>query len=309
MTGRKRTKARHVLTLADLAPSEIARIVARGAEFAAMSSYPQTLDGKVVGILFTKTSTRTRTAFTAGALRLGAKVISFGPNDLQTNTGETLADTGRVLAGFLDAVVVRTNESLTDMRTFAADGRMAVINAMSSSEHPTQAIADLSTMTEAFGRLEGLRVVYLGEGNNSAVALALAFARIPRTHLILLTPEGYGLPVDAFRYARELSAGVATIEERHTTRDLPTKVDVVYTTRWQTMGVPKADPDWKRHFREFSVTRTLFDAMAGPRTIFMHDLPSVRGDDAHDDVLDGPESWAFRQAEHKMFGGMAVLEW
>jgi ornithine carbamoyltransferase len=302
-------RARHVLSLSELSATDIARMVERGVELGRMVQHPKTLAGKVVGILFTKTSTRTRTAFSVGSLRLGASILTYGPQDLQTNTGETLADTGRVLSGYLDAVVIRTNESLDDMRMFAADGRMAVVNAMSSNEHPTQAIADLCTMLEAFGRVEGLRVVYLGEGNNSAAALALGLARIPRTHLTLLTPEGYGLPAESLELARRLADSTSTIEERHSTRDLPTNVDVVYTTRWQTMGVPKADANWKTRFREFSVSAELLERMAGPRTIFMHDLPAVRGDDVHDEVLDGPRSWAFRQAEHKMFAAMAVLEW
>src|SRR5262249_13089936 len=171
---------KHLLSLADLNPEDLARLVARSSDFAAgKSNGNNRLAGKIVGIYFRKSSTRTRTSFMVGALKLGAQTVSFGPNDLQLVTGETIEDTARVLSGYLDALVIRTNESDEEMKILADQHEMAVINAMSEIEHPTQAIADMSMLKEQFGRLTNLHLLYLGEGNNTASALAWAVARTP----------------------------------------------------------------------------------------------------------------------------------
>lgn len=303
---------RHFLTLAEVGPEHLAGLVRHSLEVAAGAlARHRPLEGKVVGTYFRGTSTRTRTAFTVGALRAGASAVTFGPNDLQLATGETLQDTGRVLSGYLDALVIRTNAPVEEMRTLAAQDEMAVINAMSATEHPTQAVADLVTISEALGRLRGVHVLYVGEGNNSAAALALAVSMTPGMRLTLVTPEGYGLPPASLRAAEEFARSTgAAVEEHHDASRLPAGVDVVYATRWQTMGVPKPDPDWRERFRPFAVTRELMARVSKPSgTIFLHDLPAVRGEDVTDEVLDGPQGRAFRQARHKMTSAVAVLCW
>ena len=303
---------RHLLSLADVGPDNLAELVRASLDIAAgRNGGAKPLSGKIVGIYFRGTSTRTRTAFTAGALRLGAEVVTYGPKDLQIETGETVRDTGRVLSGFLDALVVRTNGSPEEMADLAAQDRMAVINAMSEDEHPTQAVADLVTISEALGCLRGVHVLYVGEGNNSAAALALAVAMTPGMRLTVITPEGYGLPYATLAVAGKFAQMTgAAVEQHHDIARAPAGVDAVYATRWQTMGVPKADPNWKEKFKSFSVTEDLMSRVSKPSgTIFLHDLPAVRGDDVTDEVLDGPQSRAFRQAEHKMTSAMAVLRW
>lgn len=303
---------RHFLTLAEVGPEHLAALVRHSLEIATGGlAHAKPLEGRVVGIYFRGTSTRTRTAFTVGALRAGASTVAFGPNDLQLATGETLQDTGRVLSGYLDALVIRTNAPVEEMRTLAAQQEMAVINAMSESEHPTQAVADLVTINEALGRTRGVHVLYVGEGNNSAAALALAVSMTPGMRLTLVTPEGYGLPPEALRVACEFASSTgAVVEHHHDAARLPTGVDVVYATRWQTMGVPKPDPDWRERFRPLAVTPELMARVSKPSgTIFLHDLPAVRGEDVSDEVLDGPQSRAFRQARHKMTSAIAVLCW
>jgi ornithine carbamoyltransferase len=303
---------KHLISLAPLGPSQLAALVRRSAAFAAGQDRSlRPLADKTVGIFFRRSSTRTRTSFTVGAQKLGAQTVVFGPQDLQLATGETLEDTGRVLASYLDALVIRTNDSQAEMEALARQDRMAIINAMSRQEHPTQAVADLSTILEIRGEVEGIHLLYLGEGNNSTSALAFAFALTPRTRLTIVTPEGYGLPEALLDQAREIGRDRGTIiEQHHDVGDLPKNVDVVYTTRWQTMGVPKPDPDWRRRFLPYTVDARLMERVSKPEgTIFLHDLPAVRGDDVTDEVLDGPQSHAWRQAEHKMFGAMAVLEW
>jgi ornithine carbamoyltransferase len=303
---------RHILSIADLEPADIDFIVRQSVEIAGgHSGGVRPLAGKAVGIYFRKTSTRTRTSFTVGAGRLGATIVTYGPHDLQTNTGETIEDTARVLSGYLDALVVRTAESLEEMKILAAQNRMAVINAMSENEHPTQALADLSTLAEHFGELENIEVLYIGEGNNTATALALACSRIRGAKLAILTPPHYGIPREVLQQSQRFADDYgADVRQYHDMEALPGKVDVVYTTRWQTTGTTKADPNWKESFNPFKVTKVLLDRLSKPsRTVFMHDLPAVRGEEVDAEVLDGPQSIAFRQAEHKLFSAMAGLTW
>jgi ornithine carbamoyltransferase len=306
-------RTRHFLSLKQLSPAQLAHVVRRSAAFAAAGRFPgrKPLADRTVGIFFRGSSTRTRTSFTVGAQKLGAQTLSYGPQDLQLATGETLEDTGRVLSCYLDALVIRTNSPQAEMEALARQDRMAIINAMSAEEHPTQAIADLSTLLEARGSLEGVHLLYLGEGNNSVTALANGFARIPGSRLTVVTPEGYGVPEALLAPAQETGRqNGSVIEQHHDVDDLPSNVDAVYATRWQTMGVPKADPDWRRSFLPYTVDQRIMERVSKPQgTIFLHDLPAVRGDDVTDEVLDGPQSYAWRQAEHKMFGAMAVLEW
>jgi ornithine carbamoyltransferase len=305
-------KARHVLSVADIGAEKISKLVNDALVFAsARGGWKRRLEGKVVGIYFRGTSTRTRTSFTVAAMKLGADIITYGPNDLQTATGETLADTARVLSGYLDVLVIRTNGSIEEMKTLASQDRMAVVNAMSSNEHPTQALADLLTIREKLGRLDDVHILYLGEGNNSAAALALVVGMMPGMSLTLVTPEGYGLPEDVLEKARGFAKqSHSVVEQYHDMNYLPRNVDVVYTTRWQTMGVPKAEPDWQQRFWPYRVTRELMAKVSRPSgTIFLHDLPAVRGAEVTDEVLDGPQSVAFRQAENKLNSALAVLSW
>jgi ornithine carbamoyltransferase len=303
---------RHVLSIAELGPENLSHLIDRSIRIAAGDiNGRQPLKGRIVGIYFRGTSTRTRTAFTAAAMRLGAATIAYGPNDLQIVTGESVKDTALVLSGFLDALVIRTNQSIEEMKTMTMQDRMSIVNAMSENEHPTQAIADLVTLKEEVGHLDNVHVMYIGEGNNTAAALALAISMTPGMRLTVVTPENYGLPKDTLKAAQDFAVqNGAVVEEQHGVNKLPKNVDAVYATRWQTMGVPKADPNWLEIFEPYRVTREMMAEVSKPYgTIFMHDLPAVRGGDVTDEVLDGPQSRAFRQAFHKLTSAMSVLEW
>lgn len=304
---------KHLLSISELESETILSLVENAVAIAeGRWQGRRPLADKVVGIYFRKTSTRTRTSFTVGAMKLGANVITYGPHDLQIVTGETVSDTARVLANYLDVLVIRTNESIQEMRQLTDQDRMAVVNAMSENEHPTQSIADLATLREHFGRLSGIHVLYLGEGNNSASAIALAAARVPGMRLTLVTPEGYGLPPSFIQEVRGKAAEHGSeIEQHHDVHRLPRGVDAVYTTRWLTMGVQKADLDWVDRFRPYAVTPKVMDEVSKQdgSTVFLHDLPAMRGYEVLDEVLDGPQSIAFRQAYHKMTSAMAVLDW
>jgi ornithine carbamoyltransferase len=297
-----------LLSIADLSDHELDVLVRRSVAHSNGVPVGRPLVDRTIGIYFRRTSTRTRTAFSVAALKLGANIIGYGPNDLQERTGEIPADTGRVLSGMLDGFVARTAGDPAELRAMAEGHRMAVVNAMTGDEHPTQAITDLSTMLAVFDRLAGLRVLYVGEGNNTAAALALALSRYAGVELALRTPEGYGLPPGILAAARASAAAHdAVVEQQHDLDDLPAAVDVVYTTRWETTGTVKTDPDWRRAFTPFRVSTELMDRWPG--AAFMHDLPANRGQEVDAEVLDGPRSVAFRQAEHKLHGAKAVLEW
>ncbi len=303
--------ARHLLSIAELAPADLLRLVDDAVAIGhGHWADRRPLAGKVVGILFRKTSTRTRTAFTVGAMKLGAEVITYGPNDLQLATGESLCDTARVLAGYLELLVIRTNESLAEMRALAAQGRMSVINALSAGEHPTQALADLVTLREALGELAGLHVLYLGEGNSTAAALAIAVAKLRGMRLTLVTPPGYGLPTPFLQQTQAQAAATGSvIEQHHDMAHLPRGVDAVYTSRWQEMGVAKP-AGWRQAFDAYAVTSEVMTRVSRPQgTVFLHDLPAMRGQEVTDEVLDGPQSLAFRQAFHKLTSAMAALTW
>lgn len=299
---------RHLISLADLDPFELTQLVRMGVDFAAGRRTGEPLAGTVLGVYFRKTSTRTRTAFSTAALRLGARIIGYGPDDLQLNTGETIEDTGRVLSRMLDGLVARTTGPAAELRALTEQDSMAVVNAMTAAEHPTQALADLTTLARYFGRLDGLRVLYVGEGNSTAAALALALPRFPGTELHLRTPEGYGLDPETLVQAKGYAAeSRAVVDERHQMTDLPRPVDVIYTTRWQTTGTSKPDPNWRDVFAPFRVDGAVLDT--SPEAVFMHDLPAHRGEEVTAEVLDGPRSIAFDQAESKLYSAMAVLEW
>jgi ornithine carbamoyltransferase len=298
---------RHIISINDLTDDDLRHIVERGAAYAA-GDRARPLEGAIVGVYFRRTSTRTRTAFTSGALRLGAQTVTYGPGDLQLNTGETIEDTARVLAGMLDLLVARTADATAELRTLAAGGPMSVINAMSAEEHPTQGLTDLTTLYSHFGRLEDLRLMYVGEGNNSAAALALALTRFPGTELELRTPPGYGLAPEILATATAQAERCGSkVSEQHDMEAVPTGLDAIYTTRWQTTGTSKPTADWRDVFEPFQVTRELWQG--SPKAVFLHDLPAHRGEEVTAEVLDGPASIAFTQATHKLHSAMAVLEW
>jgi ornithine carbamoyltransferase/carbamoyltransferase len=297
-----------LFTLAELDGPQIQALAARAAQFHDEPGVRAgQLAGRVVGILFTKTSTRTRTAFTVGTVRLGGVPIVYGPGDLQTNTGETLPDTGRVLGAMLDGLVARTAGPTADLRQIAEAGGLPVINAMSTEEHPTQGITDLAVLHREFGSLNGRRVLYVGEGNNTAAALAHGLSALPASRVTFATPPGYGLdPQVLEESAKRAAVNQGTVTQTHDLDDLPDDVEIVYTTRWQTTGTVKATTDWRERFRPFYVDEAFLDRW--PQARFMHDLPAHRGEEVSGAVLEGSRSIAWTQARMKLAGAMAVLE-
>lgn len=304
--------AKHFLTVTELGQQGLERLTDDAVAIAHgdWDGY-EPLATKFVGLYFAAPSTRTRTCFTVATLRLGGNPVSYGANDFSVGPGERLEDTGRALSQYLDLLVVRTTESVKELQALAAQRRMSVVNAMTDAEHPSQAIADLSAIKEAFGRLEGVHILHLGEGNNTAAAQMLAVAQIPGMKLTLVTPKDYGIRDDVLERAHALAKKSGAVIEHHHRRDrLPKGVDVVYTTRW-TVGQPKLEGDWAAKFRPYAITPELMGevSIGTGGTIFLHDLRAMRGFEVLGDVLDGPQSRASRLAYHKMAAAMAVLNY
>jgi ornithine carbamoyltransferase/carbamoyltransferase len=208
----------------------------------------------------------------------------------------------------LDALVVRSSVGEDDLRELSRAASIPVVNAMVREEHPTQGISDIAMLSHRFGSLRGLHLAYLGEGNNTAAALALGLALVPGVTLTIATPPGYGLDPTVLTHAQKTGeASGSEIVEVHRVDDIDGGVDVVYTTQWQTTGTTKSDPDWRTAFLPFTVDEHLMARW--PDALFMHDLPARRGEEVTSSVLDGPRSIAWDQAQMKLASAMAVLDW
>lgn len=299
---------RDLISLTDLTARDVAAITDRAVELGGAPP-DRTRAGLAVGICFAGPSTRTRTSFWRAATSLGADVINYDAAGLQLSTGETWEDTSRVLAQYLDVLVVRTNGDIRDLRRLAGCSELSVVNALTRHEHPTQALADLATLKEVFGDLDGRHLVYTGEGNGTAVALAQAAALTPGMSLTVVTPEGYGMPGDAMESVRQLADAKERVREVHAFTEVREKADAVYTSRWQQMGVAKPDADWLTSFEPYRVDDALVDRIGDADTVVLHDLPAVRGQEITTEVLDGGRSRVIRQARHKLTAATAVLEW
>lgn len=302
---------KRLISIQDLDDGTLGQLVATGERLSAGElDFSSALRNKLVGLYFSKPSTRTRTSFFAAVHRMGGAATTYTAADLQTSTGETVEDTGMVMGLYLDALVIRTNGSTDEMVKLAENGGgMAVVNALSKAEHPTQAIADLITIKQEFGDVAGRRVLYVGAWNNTVASLVLALTKTPGTSTTVVTPEGYGPDEKQAAAARENAERAGSeIVFAHDPSALPRNADVVYTVRWQSMGEEPADPQWRRSFEGFQVTTEMFRRVAHGRTIFMHDLPAHRGIEVEADVIDGPSSRIRRQSYNKMISAMTVLE-
>lgn len=267
------------------------------------------LKGKNIGIYFDRPSTRTRTSFTLAAANLGASVVTYQPNEIQVTTGETWEDTSRVLAEYLDLLVMRIR-TVDDAKLFAEEDGLAVINALTDEEHPSQAMADLVTLKQCFGKLEGLHLLFMGDGGNIATSLALSCSRIPNMTMTLICPEKYGLKPEVLDKAQTLAkASGATINYHNDPNNLPKDVDAVYTTRWRSMGEDKPDDNWLSNFDGFQVTKELLESVAHEKTIMMHDLPAERGAEVDFGVLEDDRSVIFQQAKNKHTTAKTIMAW
>ena len=264
-----------------------------------------TLTGGRVGLIFDKPSTRTRVSFETAVWSLGMLPITLRSDELQLGRGETVADTARVLSRYLTALVIRTFEQ-AKVEELARHCTIPVINALTDQHHPCQALADVMTLQEEFGSFDGLRVAFVGDGNNVCHSLIQAAGYLGFT-LAISTPEGYEPNPEIVEVARvhgHTSGGA--IELGHDVQAAVRGADAVYTDVWASMGQEAERERRARDFIGYCVDAELM-ALAKRRAIFLHCLPAHRGDEVTDEVIDGPQSRVWDEAENRWFTEEALL--
>jgi len=298
---------RHLLRTSDLSPADLARLLSLAAAFKREPYRArERLRSETVVLYFNKPSTRTRISFETAVARLGATPIGVGPGDLQLGRGETIEDTARTLSRYARAFVVRTYAH-ADVERFAEASTIPVVNALTDAHHPCQSLADLLTLRERCGELRKLRVAYVGAGNNVAHSLIEA-AALAGMRLAVATPERYAPdPAVVAGAARLGRATGAALELGGDPRAAVRGADAVYTDTWLSMGDPEAErAERLAALRPYQVDAALL-SVARPDAIFMHCLPQHRGEEVAADVVDGPRSVVFDQAENRLHTEVAVL--
>jgi ornithine carbamoyltransferase len=295
---------RDCLTLAEFVAGEIQRILDEAERLKALrkSRIPfQPLSGKTLAMIFQKPSNRTRVSFEVGMYELGGHALPLSPQEIQMGKRESIPDTGRTLARYTDAIMARVfgHEELEELAE-AAD--VPVINGLSDLHHPCQALADLLTVREEFGALEGVKISYIGDGNNVAHSLALGCA-LTGARLTIAYPEGHAPDSEVVELAARLGVPPTL------TRDPDEGVagaQVVYTDVWASMGQEAEAEEREKKFAPYQVDEELM-RHAAPDAIFLHCLPAHRGEEVSAGVIDGPQSRVFEQAENRLHAQKALL--
>ncbi len=295
---------RDFLTVFDLAEGEIESLLKRAIEMKSGADAKKCpLIGKSIGLFFEKPSTRTRVSFEVGVYQLGAQPIYLSPKDIQLGRGETIADTARTLSRYLNGMVMRVFKQTT-VEEFARTATVPVINGLSDLHHPCQALADLMTVIERKGHLEGIRFVFIGDGNNVANSL-IESAALTGIDFVIASPEGYG--PDAATVERARKKGKGRISVMTDPKEAVAGADVIYTDVWVSMG-QEAEAEAKAgKFQAYQINADLL-RLAKPDAIALHCLPAYRGKEITDEVMDGPQSAIFDQAENRLHTEKALLE-
>jgi ornithine carbamoyltransferase len=304
--------ARSLITTTDLAPEEIGLLIADAAVLRTQrptvnrgERQDTLLTGRTVALLFEKPSTRTRISFEVAVSELGGTPLPLSSADLQLGRGETVADTGAVLGRYVQAIVVRTFGQ-TRLVELAATSGIPVINALTDEEHPCQALADLLTVHDEFGTFEGRTLTYVGDGNNVAHSLLLACASVG-LGVRVAHPDGHapdpGIVASALERAAAHGSEVTVTTDP---RAAAAGASVLYTDVWASMGQEGEAIERARTFASFQLDRALLD-LATEDAIVLHCLPAHRGEEIAADVIDGPRSRVFDQAENRLHVQKAVL--
>ncbi len=299
---------RHFIDLFEL-PAETAReLLNRAIELKReeqQGNRPAYLPGRTLGLIFEKPSLRTRVSFEAAIAHLGGNAIFLHGKDVGIGVRESVADFARVLSQYVDVLAVRTF-SHTLIEELARHATIPIVNALSDTAHPCQALADLMTIQELRGGLNGVKLVFVGDGNNVARSLAQASALLG-LEFILASPPGYAFPGDFRARFEETYPGVPLVVEHDPARAV-IGADVVYTDVWTSMGQEHEAEDRRKAFEPFQVDTALLDR-AEPDAIFLHCLPARRGEEVTSAVLDGPRSAVIPQAANRLYFQKALLIW
>ena len=263
------------------------------------------LKGQALGMVFQKPSLRTRVSFERGMQHLGGQALYLSPSEIGLGGRESVADVARVLSGYVQAIMARTfsHQHVLELAKWAS---VPVINGLSDYNHPCQAMADVLTMLEAKGRIQGLNVTYVGDGNNVVVSLLHLCAKLG-ANFTLATPEGYDLNPEAAALGRQFAeASGSTVRFVRDPHEAVAEADVIYTDTWTSMGQEAETEKRRQVFPPYQVNAALL-AEAAPDAIVMHCLPAHRGEEITDEVMDGPQSVVFPQAENRLHAQKAIL--
>jgi len=293
---------RHFLTLLDLSSEELNGLIQRAIELKKIQHDGKLYDplrNRVLGMIFEKSSTRTRVSFEAGMAQLGGHAIFLSPRDTQLGRGESVEDSARVLSRMVDAIMIRTF-SHDIVERFAANSKVPIINALTDDFHPCQLLADMQTYIENRGSIQGKTVVWVGDGNNMCQSYIHAAMRFD-FNLRIAVPVGFEPSTEIV----ELAGSRVTV-----TSDLKEAVKgahLIATDVWASMGQEEEREERVRHFRPYQVTRELLD-LADKDVLFMHCLPAHRGEEISHDLLDDPRSIVWEEAENRLHAQKALLE-
>jgi ornithine carbamoyltransferase len=299
---------RDYLSLDDLSPPELADLLTLSASVkAGPGAYADRLKGKSVALIFEKPSTRTRVSFEVAVTSMGGDAVVLSAAELQLGRGETIEDTGRVLSRYVDAIVLRTFEQ-ERLEVLAGAATIPVVNSLSDFEHPCQCLADLLTVIEHRGPLAAQTLTYLGDGNNVTHSLLLGGAK-SGMRVRVSTPPGFEPIPQVVRRAEEIAAETGgAIELVHDPMEASTDADVLYTDVWASMGREDEADERALVFPAYQLNQKLVDA-AKDDVLVLHCLPAHRGQEITDEVIDGPHSAVWDQAENRVHTQRALLLW
>lgn len=267
--------------------------------------YPEELKHRILGMIFEKPSTRTRVSLEVAIEQLGGHGVYLNPNDMQIGRGETISDTAKVLSRFVDAISYRAFSN-KNVRELAENATVPVINALDDREHPVQIVADYMTFKERFGSFKGKKIAYVGDGNNVANSLIIG-AAILGMNISVGCPKGYEPNGEIVDRAKEIGRSTgSTIEVVSDPIKAVQDADAVYTDVWISMGEESQRQEKERIFKEFQVTASMM-SKAKKSAIFLHCLPAHRGLEVSEEVIDGPQSAVFDQAENRLHTEKAIL--
>ena len=304
----QKMKGRDLLSLHDFTPEEVSAFLGLAAELKEKQKWnvPHPyLQGKTLGMIFQKSSTRTRVSFEVAMVQLGGYPMFLSAGDLQLGRGESIADTARVLSRYLDGIMIRTYAQ-ADLEELAHHEVIPVINGLTDLLHPCQILADLQTIREQKGRLAGLKLAYVGDGNNVCHSLLFGCAKVGM-HISAASPDGYQPKEDIVRLAREDAAATGSrIEILTDPVEAVREADVVVTDVWASMGQEAEQDERIKICTPYQVNAELV-AHARPDFIFLHCLPAHRGEEVTAEIIDGPRSVVWDEAENRLHAQKAVL--
>ena len=299
-------KSTDLVSIHDLSREEIAEILDLAARIKqGPGAFRDLLSHRTLAMIFEKPSLRTRVSFEAGMTQLGGHAICLGPADISMGRRESVADVARTLSGMADGIMARTfsHQAIVDLARHAS---VPVINGLSDHSHPCQALADFLTIREVLGRCEGIRLAYVGDGNNVTHSLMYAGAKLGAS-VSVATPPGYAPDPGVVQRAREVAAqSGATLSVGHDVDEAVAGADVIYTDAWASMGQEAEHDERVVVFRPYRVDSTIM-ARAGKGAIFMHCLPAHREEEVTDDVIESRASVVFQQAANRLHAQKAVL--